>query len=261
LTSITIPDTVNCIGERAFYTCSGLTGVTIGNSVTNIGFCALFDCYSLTNVVIPDSVISIGSGAFYNCISLTNLTIGANVTGIADHTFGNCRSLTSVIIPDSVSDIGSLAFVECGLTNVVIGSGVTNIGDCAFFYCFHLQAIYFKGNAPTAINVITSWPVIAYYLPGPTSWGTTFAYCPTALWRPQVSGDSSFGLQCNQFGFNIAWASGMVTVVEACTNLANPVWTSLQTNTLAADSSYFSDPNWTNYPCRFYRIRWQGAAQ
>ena len=29
----------------------------------------------------------------------------------------------------------------------------------------------------------------------------------------------------------------------------------LQTNTLSSDSLYFSDPQWTNYPARFYRLR------
>jgi hypothetical protein len=44
-------------------------------------------------------------------------------------------------------------------------------------------------------------------------------------------------------------------VVEACTNLANPDWQPVQTNLLATGSVYFSDPQWTNYPGRFYRLR------
>jgi hypothetical protein len=70
----------------------------------------------------------------------------------------------------------------------------------------------------------------------------------------QTSG-ASFGIQTNQFVFNINWASGMVVVVEASTDLANSAWIPLQTNTLTADSCYFSDPDWTNYPSRFYRLR------
>jgi hypothetical protein len=44
-------------------------------------------------------------------------------------------------------------------------------------------------------------------------------------------------------------------VVEASTNLANPVWSPVGTNTLTGGASYFSDPRWTNYPARFYRLR------
>ena len=57
------------------------------------------------------------------------------------------------------------------------------------------------------------------------------------------------------FGFIISWATNVPVVVEACTNLANPVWFPLQTNTLTGGSFYFSDSQWTNYPARFYRFR------
>jgi hypothetical protein len=59
----------------------------------------------------------------------------------------------------------------------------------------------------------------------------------------------------NQFGFNINWARGQTVVVEACTNLANPVWSPVGTNMLTGGSSYFSDPAWTNHPGRYYRLR------
>jgi len=85
---------------------------------------------------------------------------------------------------------------------------------------------------------------------GSQVWG-----CPTALWKPLVAADGSFGIQTNQFGFNVACASGVVVVVEACTNLANPTWTTLQTKALTADTFHFGDPNWTNYPSRMYRLR------
>ena len=75
------------------------------------------------------------------------------------------------------------------------------------------------------------------------------------LWNPRVQ-PGSFGVRSNQFGFTISGTSNLVIVVEACTRLANPSWYPLQTNTLTGDSFYFSDPQWTNYPSRFYRLRW-----
>ena len=48
----------------------------------------------------------------------------------------------------------------------------------------------------------------------------------------------------------------MAVAVDACTDLANPAWTPLQTNLLSNGSSYFGDLQWTNYPARFYRLRW-----
>lgn len=66
--------------------------------------------------------------------------------------------------------------------------------------------------------------------------------------------DASFGVRTNQFGFTITGTSNLVIVVEASTNLAGPAWYPLQTNTLAGGSSYFSDPQWSNYSARFYRL-------
>ena len=98
--------------------------------------------------------------------------------------------------------------------------------------------------------------VTVYYLAGTTGWGPTFGGRPIVLWNPQAqTSDVSFGVRTNQFGFNIAWASGQVVVVDACTNLANPTWIPLQTNTLSGDSFFFSDPQWANFPGRFYRLR------
>ncbi len=65
----------------------------------------------------------------------------------------------------------------------------------------------------------------------------------------------NFGIQTNQFGFRISWATNGPVVVEASTTLANPVWSPISTNTLINGWSYFSDVGWTNYPARFYRVR------
>ena len=70
-----------------------------------------------------------------------------------------------------------------------------------------------------------------------------------------LNSGASFGVQSNAFGFTISWATNVSVVVEACTNLANPVWTPLQTNALTNGSFYFSEPVQTNLPGRFYRIR------
>jgi len=55
------------ISDDAFYNCTSLTSVTIGNSVTSIGNYAFSDCTSLTSVTIPDSVTIIGYYAFEYC--------------------------------------------------------------------------------------------------------------------------------------------------------------------------------------------------
>jgi TrpR-related protein YerC/YecD len=129
------------------------------------------------------------------------------------------------------------------------GVSVTTIGVGAFSGCTSLTGVYFTGNAPSADlpEFDGDENVILYYLPGSTGWNTTFADRPAALWNPQaLTSDASFGVRTNQFGFTLSWASDRVIVVEACTDLAHPVWFPQQTKTLAGGSSYFSDPQWTN---------------
>ena len=133
LTSITIPNSVTSIGQGAFHGCSGLTSINIPNSVTSIGSGAFYDCSSLTSVTIPNSVTSIRNSAFFGCSSLTSITIPNSVTSIGNWAFWNCSGLTSVTIPNSVTSIGDYAFQICkGLTSVTIPKSVTSIGDEAF---------------------------------------------------------------------------------------------------------------------------------
>jgi hypothetical protein len=98
-----------------------------------------------------------------------------------------------------------------------------------------------------------------YYLPGTTGWGPTSAERPTAPWvlpNPVILDfGPSFGIQTNRFGFIISWATNVPVVVEACTELAQGPWLPVSTNAIPDGWSYFSDPQWANYPSRFYRVR------
>ena len=154
LTSVTIPDSVTSIGDYAFYVCSGLTSVTIPNSVTSIGMGAFMVCSGLTSVTIGNGVTSIGSYAFKGCTGLTSITIPDSVTSIGDYAFSGCTGLTSVTIPDSVTSIGSYAFYGCsGLTSVTIGNGVTSIGSYAFEGCTGLTSV----TLPDSVTSIGSY--------------------------------------------------------------------------------------------------------
>ena len=144
LTSVTLPNSLTAIGKSAFGQCFGLTGtLTIPNSVTSIGNLAFGYCPGLTSVTIGNSVTSIGNGAFRNCTGLTGtLTIPNSVTYIGNDAFENCTGLTGTLtIPNSVTSIGDYAFFTCsGLTSVSIGDSVTSIGNYAFSNCSGLTS-------------------------------------------------------------------------------------------------------------------------
>ena len=88
---------VTSIGDRAFYGCTSLKSVIIGNSVTSIGKTAFYSCDNLTGIEIPNSVTSIGYMAFRNCTSLTSVVIGDSVTSIGNYAFEYCYKLVEVI--------------------------------------------------------------------------------------------------------------------------------------------------------------------
>jgi hypothetical protein len=163
-----------------------------------------------------------------------------------------------------VTTIGSGAFNSLSkLTSITFPGSITNLSNGAFAYCSVLTGVYFQGNAPGlggADVFFQTINAIVYYLPGTTGWSSRLSGQPTVLWNPCAQNDASFGVQNNQFGFNITGSSNLIVVVVAVTNLANPVWSPVSTNTLNTfigtnGTSYFSDPQWTNYPRRFYGFR------
>ena len=139
---------VTGIGYGAFRGCTGLSSVTIPNSVTGIGEFTFSGC-SLTSVKIPSSVTNIGIGAFEGCSSLISVTMSNGLTTIGDCVFQECSSLTSVTIPNSVTSIGNDAFNNChSLTSVTIGNSVMSIGVSVFSFCPNLTSISVAEDNP-----------------------------------------------------------------------------------------------------------------
>jgi len=255
----TVNNTITITGYTGPGGALDIPSTIIGLPVTGIGDSAFYDQSSLTSVTIPTSITNIGDYAFYGCTNLASIMIPSGVPRIGNYQFRGCSSLASVTLPNSVTGIGYGAFAYCNsLTSITIPNGVTSIGFQAMAYCTNLTEVYFRGDAPSLGSFALDGDNFAtvYYLPGTAGWLAMYGGRPTKLWEPLVTiNDASFGIRTNQFGFNVAWASGHVIVVDACTNLAYPFWSALKTNTLVGDSYYFSDPQWVNDPCRFYRIR------
>lgn len=152
----TIPDdgSVASIKNDAFFGCTGLTSITIPESVTS-GELAFLDCYGLEEITVDTNnpVYSSQDGILYNktqteiifvpmaikgAVNLSN-----NVSSIGGEAFDNRDKLTSVTIPDSVTWIQRKAFYGCnGLTSITIGRGVMGIADDAFLGCNKLVEVW-----------------------------------------------------------------------------------------------------------------------
>ena len=179
LTSITIPDGVVSIGQRAFQE-TNLSEATLPESLTTIGEGAFLDC-PLSTLTIPHSIISIGDQAFQGP-DLTSVTVPSNVISLGNYVFGgpsmtsitvdpanpfysstdgilfnkdqttlleypNGKTESSYTIPTGVTSIGVEAFDDSeNLTSITIPNTVTNIGEAAFDSCLGLASITIPGS-------------------------------------------------------------------------------------------------------------------
>ena len=154
LTSITIPDSVTSIGEHAFNSCTNLEAITIPkNAKFNSSGCTFNNCKNLKNVKFSSGIEKIPDYLFFyssNLNSLTSITIPDSVTSIGRYAFLGCTGLTSITIPDSVTYIGYAAFSGCtGLTSITIPDSVTSIGESAFRDCTGLTSITIPDSVTT----------------------------------------------------------------------------------------------------------------
>lgn len=131
LTKVTI--TAGEIPDNAFSGLSQLKTIIISEGVTYIGTKAFYGCTGLTGVGIPGTVTIIGDNAFENCSNLTAIAISDGVESICKQAFRYCSKLTALTIPDSVTYLGNYVFESCtGLKTVELGSGLEKIGQDIF---------------------------------------------------------------------------------------------------------------------------------
>jgi len=196
-TSVEIRPGTKGISSQAFYWCTGLTSITIPDSVTNIGQNAFYNTAWFDNQ--PDGVIYAGKVAYTYKGEMpdnTELVLNPGTKGIADDAFSCCNNLTSVTIPESVTNIGDNAFSACQLTSVTIPASVTSIGDYAFYSYPGLSKAYFLGNAPTmGENVFYNRSFIVIYVSGETGFTNPWHGYKAAI----IYGDYAYSIVDNSY--------------------------------------------------------------
>ena len=158
ISSVTIPNSVKNIGDKAFYHCTHLTSINIPDSVKSIGNDVFYDCSSLKSITLPYSITSIGERTFSNCSSLKSITLPNSITSIGEGAFSNCSSLESITLPNSITSIGHSAFYNCSsLKSITLPNSVTSIGMRAFD-CPNLTSVTWNAKRCTDLTDYTYYP-------------------------------------------------------------------------------------------------------
>lgn len=146
---ITIPDSCKIIGKRAFSLMEGLKKAVLPGALESLENQLFYGCKSLEEVNIPDSALSIGDEAFEKCTLLKTATIGKNssLRSLGEDAFYDCKALTEFNIPDGVNSIGIRAFGNCSsLETITVPDGVTSVEAYLFAGCKSLKQIVFPEN-------------------------------------------------------------------------------------------------------------------
>ena len=155
--SVTLPDTLTSIGDRAFCNCTKLKSVTIPKNVSSVGEDAFLTDISkpgLTEIKVASGnpYFSEKSGVLYDKSGKTLIAfpagrggsyqIPSGVTGVGDRAFYNCVNLSEVTVPSTVKTLGTEAFEDCtALKKLTLSEGLVKIGDSAFRYCSKLDTV------------------------------------------------------------------------------------------------------------------------
>ena len=130
------------IDQYAFQDCSGITNITIPESIWYIGLGAFDGCTNLSEVHINDL-------ASWCSIALENVSdcTGSTPFQYADKLCLNGETLTDIVIPQEVTKINPFVFQDCdSLKTIVLHDGVTAIGKGAFYGCHNLSSIEMSEN-------------------------------------------------------------------------------------------------------------------
>lgn len=173
LKTVTLPDTLETVGQWAFAECESLESVELPVGVKSIGTAAFLECTALEEMILPEGLIFLGDSAFstctaltrvelpstlktipqwafYSCASLEELTLPEGVETVGYSAFYGCTSLTALSLPASVRTLSKGAFAECGrLLSVTCAEGLTAVGSLAFDGCVSLVSVTLPATLET----------------------------------------------------------------------------------------------------------------
>lgn len=183
LSSIALPNNLKAIGKGSL-SGTGITSISVPNSVITIEDYALMRCANLESIEIPESVTSLGERAFAYCPSLKTVTIAATLKSIPEGLFEACGGLRDISLEylAQCTEIGPWALAECnGIETLVLPQNAQIINDAALYAASGIKLLklpesvsYIGDNAMTAmtaLNTLNASEVIAIPELGENVWG------------------------------------------------------------------------------------------
>ena len=155
--SVTLPSSLEYIGEKTFYCFMKLETVTIpDNSKLKYVYTSAFEkCTLLKSINLPKGLESIYSRAFISCSNLTNLTLPSTLTRIDETAFsaGPRFKNNELTVPKGVTTITSRSFDNIkDLKTINVENGVTTIEKYAFADNDSLTRV----NLPSSITSVAN---------------------------------------------------------------------------------------------------------
>lgn len=152
IVSVSIPGSVQNIGDYAFYNCTNLLSVTIPEGVKSIGTYAFMTCSGLKYIDFPSTITTVGDGAFQLCSEIYSIRFKpgnetVSEVRMGEQVFAQCYKLVNVVLPDKTSRIGSGAFTSCNaLTELYLPAGITELGKTPGPFPTNLKILNFAGD-------------------------------------------------------------------------------------------------------------------
>ena len=189
LTSLTLPNTIKVIKERAIHFCREMESITLPESLESIEKWGLYACYGITSLSIPSSVTTLSPQFIAACYNITSITVDptntvydsrGNCNGImetatdklvagcqatiipaetkiiGDYAFDMQTHTYSIILPEGLLEIGEYSFDLTGLTSIAIPNTVTTLHDNAFFGMSYLSSIHIPASVTNIGNGVLS---------------------------------------------------------------------------------------------------------